>query len=272
MNVDEIRDVCINVLLTNSSKIFFEIRKNNTFDSYMKKNYLYLSILTVLVLFSGCGLSKRVEKPSTLKILSYNVRNARGMDDVTDYDRVANVIKRIDADCVALQELDSATERSNGIVVLDELARRTGMHATYNKSIDYQGGGYGIGILTKCKPIHSKAIPLPGREERRSLLVVEMPDYVICSTHWSLTQKDRVNSVKIINELLEKQTNKPVFLAGNLNAVLESEKMQKLTQKWTILNNPFQPTIPVVNPTKCIDYVLVKDNPKFKFNVLETKE
>lgn len=237
----------------------------------MRKIFVYLILSGTLLTFGCHSSTNTVAKENDLKILSYNVRNARGMDDVTDYDRVANVIKRINADCVALQELDSATERSSGVIVLDELAKRTNMHATYNKSIDYQGGGYGIGILTKEKPIRKESIPLPGREETRSLLVVEMPDYVICCTHWSLTQEDRVNSVEKINELLEKQTNKPVFLAGDLNAVPESEEMQKLTQKWTFLNDISQPTIPVVSPTKCIDYVLAMDNPKFKFNILETK-
>ncbi|NLC49874.1 MAG: metallophosphoesterase, partial [Bacteroidales bacterium] len=50
----------------------------------------------------------------TLKIASYNVRNAKGMDDVVDFDRTAKVINNMDVDAVAIQELDSATQRSNG--------------------------------------------------------------------------------------------------------------------------------------------------------------
>lgn len=228
--------------------------------------YIFLLISFLLV---GCGVLHQPRK--VLKILSYNIRNARGMDDVTDYDRIADVIKRVNADCVALQELDSATQRSNGVVVLNELAKRTGMHATYNKSIDYQGGGYGIGVLTKEKPVRKTAIPLPGSEERRSLLVVEMPDYVICSTHWSLTQEDRVASVNVINEFLKNYTQKPVFLAGDLNAVSATAEMAELTEKWTILNDQLEPTIPSTKPTKCIDYVLALKNPMFTFNVSETK-
>ena len=232
----------------------------------------YALFFVLLMAAFGCTSSRFSPKEkSTLKILSYNIRNARGKDDVTDYDRVANVIKRINADCVALQELDSATARSNGAVVLDELAKRTGMYATYNKSIDYQGGVYGIGVLTKTKPLRNEAVSLPGREEQRSLLVVEMPDYIICSTHWSLTQEDRIASAEKINRYLANYTYKPVILAGDLNATPESEEMAKLTEKWMILNNPFQPTIPVVNPIKCIDYVLAMDNPQFKFHILETK-
>ena len=233
---------------------------------------LSLLLVTVILLPVGCSLTKKSSHDKTfgLKILSYNVRNARGMDEVTDYDRVAAVIKRIDADCVALQELDSATQRSNGIVVLDELAKHTDMYASYNKSIDYQGGAYGVGILTRVKPLRQEAISLPGREERRSLLVVEMPDYIICSTHWSLTQEDRLASVDKINAFLEKYTQKPVFLSGDFNSVSSSEEMRKLSEKWVILNDVSQPTIPANNPTQCIDYVLATKNPRFMFRVSHT--
>lgn len=234
--------------------------------------YHFFYILTILLILSGCTIFKTTPpKSNTVKILSYNVRNARGMDDVTDFDRVANVIRRINADCVALQELDSATQRSNGLVVIEELAKRTGMHASYNKSIDYQGGGYGIGILTKEKPLRKEAIPLPGSEEQRSLLVVEMPDYVICCTHWSLRQPDRLASVEKINGFLRNYASKPVFLAGDLNALPESGEMQKLTETWTVLNDIHQHTIPVVNPSRTIDYVLIMKNPSIAFQILETK-
>ncbi|OPZ31893.1 MAG: Exodeoxyribonuclease III [Bacteroidetes bacterium ADurb.BinA174] len=237
----------------------------------MKFRYAFLLALFTL-LFNSCSISKKTssDRPQ-LKILSYNIRNARGMDEIVDFDRVANVIKRINTDCVAIQELDSATERSDGIVVLDELAKRTGMYAAYNASIDYQGGKYGVGMLTKEKPLRFHGVPLPGSEEKRSLLIVEMKDYVICSTHWSLRQPDRFASVAVINEALKKYTDKPVFLAGDLNAVSESEEIKEISKEWVILNDPAQPTIPVVNPNRCIDYVFGKQSDVFSFEVVQTK-
>ena len=46
--------------------------------------------------------------------MSYNVRNARGLDNVTDYQRVADVINSVKPDILAVQELDSVTGRSKG--------------------------------------------------------------------------------------------------------------------------------------------------------------
>jgi endonuclease/exonuclease/phosphatase family metal-dependent hydrolase len=75
----------------------------------MPKN-IPLLLLSLLLCLSGYSQS--------LRILTYNVRNAKGMDNTINYDRVAAVIKEAHPDVVALQELDSATQRSGGKYVL----------------------------------------------------------------------------------------------------------------------------------------------------------
>jgi len=67
------------------------------------------------------------------------VRNCIGLDNITDYQRVADIISTIKPDVVALQELDSATLRSGKIIVLNELALRTKLYPVFGASINYQG-------------------------------------------------------------------------------------------------------------------------------------
>ncbi len=240
--------------------------KNYYFGAY------FLSAVILFVFTSGdlCRAADPKTDSAEIRILSYNIRNARGMDEVVDYDRIADVIRRIDPDCVALQELDSATERSQGKVVLDELAKRLGMYASYSGAIDYQSGKYGIGILSKEKPLRKVTVPLPGSEEKRSLLIVELPDYVMCCTHWSLMQPDRLFSIEVINETMKKYTTKPVFLAGDLNATPESSEITECAKTWEMLNDPSRPTFPSDNPRSCIDYILFKKNPAFRIRVIQT--
>ena len=57
-----------------------------------------------------------------LKLMSYNIRNAKGMDNVRNVQRIANVINNEAPDVVAVQELDSMTTRSNQTYVLAEVA------------------------------------------------------------------------------------------------------------------------------------------------------
>jgi len=208
-------------------------------------------LLSVVTDFS---IKKTAIKKNELVILTYNVRNCRGLDNKTDYIRVADIIKRINPHLVAIQELDSATQRSGGVVVLDVLASETKMYPVYGASIPYQGGKYGVGILSREKPLKWRSVPLPGREENRSVLIVEFENYIFCSTHFSLTEEDRLKSVEILNSLFI-GSPKAVFLAGDFNAPPESEVLTNLQTRWQLLNNPADPTIPADNPRRCIDFI-----------------
>ena len=233
----------------------------------------YVLVLVLIAISTACGSlsSQQKTKPKSLKIASYNVRNAKGMDNVVNFDRIAKVINNMNADAIAIQELDSATVRSNGLVVLHELAKRTGMFASYNASIEYNGGKYGIGILTKEKPLRMEAIALPGREEMRSILVVELKDYALGCTHFSLNEEDRQSSIELIQKMLSKYESKPVFLAGDLNALPNSEEIAQLKKDWTMISNPDLPTFPSDSPTITIDYVFLKHNNLFKHTVIGTE-
>ena len=121
------------------------------------------------------------------------------MDWVVDYDRTANVIVKNQPDVVALQELDSMTGRSGRKYQLGELANRTNYYPIFGKAIDYDGGGYGVGMLVKEKPLNTKKIPLPG-EEPRVLLIVELENYVIACTHLDLEEEARLASIPLIIE------------------------------------------------------------------------
>lgn len=237
----------------------------------MKTRLLSLSVIVLaFITWAGaCEDKKNNTEPEHIKVLSYNVKNCIGMDGVVNYQRVADVINRVNPDIVALQELDSATQRSKGIVVLNELAKMTGTYKTYGASIDYQGGKYGIGILTKEKPVSWKRIPLPGKEEPRSLLIVELDKIVIACTHFSLTEADRIASVNQVSSAF-KDYSKPVFLAGDLNAVPESTVIKNIGNYWSILNNTSAPTIPSNNPNRCIDYILGLKMPGVTYKALKT--
>lgn len=220
--------------------------------------WLYIGsvLFGFLLLVGSCKTVQVSEERDEIlvNVLSYNVRNCRGMDDVTDYQRVAAVIKGFSPDVVALQELDSATRRSLGVAVLDTLATLTGMYESYSGSIPYQGGKYGVGILSREKPLRQRIVPLPGREEKRSLLMVEFRDYWVCSTHFTLTQADRITSVDLVNRAVQGIT-KPVLMAGDFNVGPESAEIKALENSWFLLNSPKMPTFPASNPRTTIDYI-----------------
>lgn len=189
-----------------------------------------------------------------LQIMSYNVRHCAGMDLVIDYDRTAAVIAQQQPDVVALQELDSMTGRSGNRDQLGELASRTGYHPVFGAAIEFNGGLYGVGILSREMPVSTKRIPLPG-EEPRLLLVVELEDYIIACTHLDLNDAQRLASVSLIVEEAQRW-QKPFLLAGDWNDTLDSKLLKAMTQYFTVLSGD-EATYPADNPTECIDYVAV---------------
>jgi endonuclease/exonuclease/phosphatase family metal-dependent hydrolase len=181
------------------------------------------------------------------------------MENVESYQQVSEVINRCEPTVVAIQELDSVTTRSNGVYVLDILAKNTNMVPTYAAAIDFQGGKYGIGLLSKEAPISVKRVPLPGREESRMLLVCEFKDFVMACTHLSLTKEDQILSINIIKESL-KGYDKPVFLAGDMNSEPGSETQKGLNEFLSTLSSTAQPTFPANAPRECIDFIYTLDN------------
>lgn len=193
-------------------------------------------------------------KENTLRIMSYNIHGGVGLDGVVDYERIANVIKRVDPDVVAIQEVDSVTDRSNKKDVLLEIAKDALMYHTYAPAIYYRGGKYGIGILSKEKPKNFYYLPLPGREEERTFLVVEFDNYYFCCTHLSLTPEDQLASIPILRKEAAK-AQKPLFIAGDLNATPESATIKELENDFQILTNSSWNTFPADKPDSCIDYI-----------------
>lgn len=211
----------------------------------MKKNLLL--IIATLFIFSA-------QAQNTLKLMTYNIKNANGMDDVCNFQRVANVINNASPDVVAIQEVDSMTNRSGQKYVLGEIAERTQMHGYFAPAIDFDGGKYGIGLLTRQVPVRLQTIPLPGREEARALILAEFEDYIYCCTHMSLTEEDRMESLKIVKSFTAPY-KKPLFLAGDMNAEPESDFIKELQKDFQILSNPKQHTYPAPEPKETIDYI-----------------
>lgn len=208
-------------------------------------------------------------KDNTYRIMSYNIRSGRGMDNVINLQRTADVINQLVPDVVAVQELDSVTGRSGQVDVLRVLANMTLMHPVFAPAIPYDGGKYGIGMLSKEKPLYSYYIALPGREEQRALLVVEFDKFLMACTHFSLNAEDRQASVDIIRKEAEK-ARKPFLIAGDLNARPDSPVMEELTKDFELLSNPKLLTSPADSPRSCIDYIAVYKGREIPFATQRT--
>ena len=109
-----------------------------------------------------------------LRVLTYNIHHGEGLDGRLDLARTAAIVSGADPDLVALQEVDRGTRRTGGQDQVAELERLTGMHAVFGKAMDYQGGAYGVAVLSRSpiRRISNRRLPgSPDREPRTALSV-----------------------------------------------------------------------------------------------------
>ena len=230
-----------------------------------------LTILACGMTVGGCAATRTNE----MTVMSFNVRHCAGSDMKLDVPRVAAVIASVRPRFAALQELDVKAKRSDRIDEPAELARLTGMKATFGKTIDFQGGAYGVMLLSKEEPISVTKVPLPGKEPRL-LLLAEFDDCVVGSTHLSVAnEKERMDSVGLIRDAVAK-FSKPVFVCGDWNARPDSPVLKELGKFLAVLSptdqNTFHGTAPklLTDPKICIDYIAVDKAHAESFRVLES--
>ena len=209
-----------------------------------------LLILAVVLMGVTAAEAQRV------RVMSYNVKNGMGVDGITSIERCSDVIRKVNPDVVAIQEVDSVNRRNN-YYVLGRMAEQTGYHAYYGPTIKYRGGKYGIGVLSKKPALSTKFYPMPHRREDRGVLVVEFKKYYLVCTHLSgqYIRDGRCVQVDVIREAVS-GLKKPVFIAGDMNARPGTPVMKAFKEFAVVLSDENKKTAPSNDPRGCIDYVL----------------
>lgn len=96
-----------------------------------------------------------------IRIVTYNVHAGIAAGGSRNLEHVAALLRdSIAADVVLLQEIDRGTRRSAGEDQLGTLARLTGMNAAFGRSLGYQGGDYGIAVLSRWPILSDSTVPL----------------------------------------------------------------------------------------------------------------
>jgi len=233
------------------------------------------SIFIVLTLVAFCVTGCASREPVTLRVLTYNIHHGEGMDKKLDLKRIATVINEAKPDLVAVQEVDRGVERTGRVDEPAELARLIGTRAIFEKNITYQGGDYGNAVLSRF-PVESyenHRLPqsIPG-EQRGALEVrirVKDRPIVFIATHldYHPDEGERLASVAMLKEIVERHGRTPVIVAGDFNAVPESEVMKRafdfLRDTFDAdVSSPF--TYPADAPRSRIDYILYSRCPAMK--------
>lgn len=221
---------------------------------------ILLTLMTVLTV----SLVSRAGEP--LKIATYNLR----FGELATVEQLGDFVASQQADFVALQECDWATKREraphqHGVKFVNEIAHRTGMFGLYGKAINYKGGYYGVGLLSRYPIIKSERVLLPHRAgtEQRTLLVatVELTNGELLTfvcTHLEVSSsKARQEQVAFINSYFAEWPH-AVLLAGDMNAEPDTKEMRALVEAgWQNMTNE-EKTYHTKKPEIKIDYIFYR--------------
>lgn len=252
-------------------------------------------LFALLAVAASCGLPRTAPAPvaapvaplpaiapapaGALRVLVYNIhagKDAAGKPRVAE---LAALVRASGADVVLLQEVDQLTRRSGGVDQPRELAATTGYRVAFGRTIDYDGGRFGIAILSRWPIVSDTMIPLDGappvggdnsRHEPRGALrvVMDAPQgrVTVIDTHldafggnaWREQEADSL--VRIV--AAARAAGETVIVGGDFNSTPESAAQQVLRaaamrDAWPECGSGDGNTFPASTPTKRIDFLFL---------------
>ena len=202
----------------------------------------------------------------TIRVMTYNIHVGVGMDKKLDLQRIADVINAARPDLVGLQEVDRSVKRTEGKDEIAELAALTRMEYAFAPNLDYQGGKYGVAILSRLpiKSTEHRMFENKREAERRGMLRVEVEvggkrlNFV--TTHLDYQYEDgRLFETEQMLKFLE-NVKGPLIVVADLNDTPAGSAYQLMRTKfddaWVAGRADGEGfSYPADKPTKRIDHI-----------------
>ena len=179
---------------------------------------------------------------------------------IANLDQIASLL--VDADIVALQEVDAGSLRSDFVNQTEYLAYKAGFaHWSYqtNRKFGYFAR-HSNGLLSQYTPSIVEEHKLPGIVPGRGAIMVQYGEennpLVVIMLHLALGKRGRKVQLSYVSDIVRQYEH--VVIMGDLNCQARSDEMFRLLMR-TGLRAPGQElkTFPSWHPTRKIDHILV---------------
>ena len=246
----------------------------------MTRNRCSLLLLALTLSATACTHFLYGNSIPPVRVLVFNMHAGKDAKNVDNLQRIADVVRETNADIVLLQEVDRFTTRSGKVDQVATLEKLTGYNTAFGKTLDYQGGDYGIAILSRWSILGDTTFHLPiippqaragGSYEPRGALRVSIAGpggaIHVVNTHLDASRTDSFRRQEIPQVLqIAEGMIKPgalVLVGGDLNSepqsnVLGIVKSAGWVDLWTTCGSGNQLTYPQDVPVKRIDYLLAR--------------
>lgn len=166
-----------------------------------------------------------------LKVLTYNIHRAIGVDRAFRPQRIVDILNHHDADLVLLQEVDDGVPRSRHLDLARELAEQAGYaYRAVGHNVSLRKGRYGNATLSRYPILRERNIDLTiGRRKRRgcqhtTLEVEKRTGYPhrleVFNLHLGLSARERRQQVGLLassREFAELDHHAACVVGGDFN-------------------------------------------------------
>lgn len=230
----------------------------------------FVSVLVLVALLSlGTTPARSARAKKTLRVMTYNIHVGVGMDKKLDLERIADVIENEHVELVGLQEVDRFVKRTELRDEVLELVKLTGMEYAFAHNLDYQGGQYGVAILSRfpIQKIDHRKYENVREAERRGMLRVEVKvDNRIVNfvtTHLDYQYQDGRNFETEQMLKFLRNVKGPLIVTGDLNDETSGEAyklmLTRFQDAWTAAPaGDLGLSYPADKPSKRIDYIFTR--------------
>lgn len=144
-----------------------------------------------------------------IRIVTYNIHKARGMDGRVRIDRILGVLREIDADIIALQEVVNHEGGEPDEHQACYLADQLGYHYSVGETRKHRAAAYGNVTLSRWKfeRVHKIDLSVPGREPRGALRTdIRAGHHLVhvFNVHLGTAARERRMQARLIDERLLK--------------------------------------------------------------------
>jgi endonuclease/exonuclease/phosphatase family metal-dependent hydrolase len=214
-----------------------------------------------------CAAAAQAAHAQTLRVMSYNIHHGCDIHEKLQLDQIAALVRKDRADIVALVEVDSVCTRSGETDQPAILSKLTGMHVAYVRHFAFQGGAYGLALLSRfpITRVTNERIPVMTDENgdsTRALLSARLRlpggkglDVLVAHLDYR-SGESRARQADFLDHLLQGKRG-PLMMLGDLNATPDSGPIQHLEARFTDANKAGDMTFPSDAPREKIDYILI---------------
>jgi endonuclease/exonuclease/phosphatase family metal-dependent hydrolase len=195
----------------------------------------------------------------TISVATYNVHRCIGRDAHFDPSRTLAVLRELDSDVIALQELQWRAE--DAMHVLADFSAQLGYSPIAGPTLFRSDGHYGNAVLTRLdvREVERVDLSVPGREARGALdvtLATRDGPLRVIATHFGLSPGERREQMQRLLARLDRASG-PLVLMGDMNEWFLWGRPLKWLRKH-FGRTPAPPTFPARWPIFALDRVWVE--------------